>query len=398
MNFFNKYFLSPQKIESFSQSLKSSYQSSFQKIGRPIYAHLRTSAIEKNLSLLKKKLSGLSNVPKIWATVKSNAYGHGITRVLPALSDADGLAVLDLQEADLCRNSGWEKPIMVYGGIYSPEEIPILLSIPNIHLVISHLNQLIWLENYLTSAKPCTLWLRYHGDTRHYGFNDMDYQIAYNHANQLLLHNLIEGIGHFNHYACSNNSSSINKSANLFKNLIKRFPGEISIGSSATLLLYSKYCKEVDWVRPGLALYGASPIPEKTAKMFGLEPAMSLHSELINVQKISSGDKVGYGATFIAETDMKIGLVSCGYGDGYPRHATTGTPVIVGSKKTRLLGRVSMDTFAVDLSSNQEAEIGTPVTLWGTHELPIEEIAIASNTIAAEIFSQLSSHINVFTL
>ncbi len=399
MHFSNQHSLLPlQHVSSTLKNLRTKYNDKPWDMGRPIYACLKISAIKRNLFLLKEKLSEFPRVPRVWATVKSNAYGHGIVRILPALENADGLAVLDLQEAFLCRDSGWKKPIMVYGGAYSQEEIPLLLDIPNIHLVISHLAQLSWLKNYLTYSSSCTLWLRYHGDTHHYGFNEIEYQIAYKYANKLLSNDLINGIGHFNHYACSDNMHSIDKCANIFRELIKKFPGETSTGNSAILLNHSEYCRDIDWVRPGLALYGASPISTKTAKNFGLEPAMSLHSELINIRKISAGDKIGYGATFVAPTDMRIGLISCGYGDGYPRNAATGTPIIVGSKKTRLLGRVSMDISVVDLSTTPEAEIGMPVTLWGTHDLPAEEVAAASGTIAAELFTRLSPNVNVFTI
>ncbi|UOF93836.1 MAG: alanine racemase [Bordetella sp.] len=367
--------------------------------GRPLYAYLKKSAIEKNLSFLKEKLKGSSSHTKVWATVKANAYGHGLMKVLPALSQADGIAVLDLKEAIKCQNFGWNKPIMVYGGLYAPSEIPLLFKVPNIHLVISHLAQLDWLKNSpileSQTLTSCTLWLRYHGDTHHCGFNEIDYQDAYNRAAELLSKRLINGIGHFNHYACAENRKSINDSEITFNNLIKRLPGETSTGNSAALLLYPEHCKDTNWVRPGLALYGASPIPYLSAETLGLEPAMSLHSELIAIQYLSAGDKVGYGGTFIASKDMKIGLISCGYGDGYPRHASTGTPILVDSTKTQLLGKVSMDISVVDLTRIPKAKIGTPVTLWGTCDLPVEEVAAAAGTIAAELFTRLSTEVQI---
>ncbi|MCW0205606.1 MAG: alanine racemase, partial [Achromobacter sp.] len=206
---------------------------------------------------------------------------------------------------------------------------------------------------------------------------------------------VIGEVGHLNHYARADESDGIDAADAAFRHVIAGLPGPVSTSNSAALLRHGARAAGTQWVRPGLALYGASPFADLSAAQLDLRPAMSLHSQVVGIQRVHAGAGVGYSGAFLAPAAMAVGIVTCGYADGYPRHAPTGTPVVVDGVRTRLLGRVSMDMMAVDLGPVPHACIGAPVTLWGASGLAVEEVAASAGTIAAELLTGLSARVPV---
>lgn len=360
---------------------------------RPLHARIDADAVRHNLARLRAALPAGDGAPRLWATVKADAYGHGVARILPALRAADGLAVLHLTEARACRSMGWGGPILVYGGLYSPADA-LLLDSPRLHLVITHAAQLDWLAQAPLAQRPA-VWLRYAGDIHHTGFCAEDYGCAFEAARALARRGVIGEIGHLNHYARADEEDGIDAADAAFRAVIASLPGPVSTSNSAALLLHGARAAGTQWVRPGLALYGASPFADRSAAQLNLRPAMSLHSQIVGIQRVPAGAGVGYSGAFLAPVATTVGIVTCGYADGYPRHAPTGTPVIVDGVRTRLLGRVSMDMMAVDLAPVPRACIGAPVTLWGASGLAVEEVAASAGTIAAELLTGLSARVPV---
>lgn len=358
-----------------------------------VRAHIDVGAVAHNLAQVRQRLG--ANRPRIWATVKSDAYGHGLMRVLPALAAADGLAVQTLPEAHQCRAAGWAGPILVYGGLRGPDEAT-LLDLPGLHLVISHAAQLGWLQAAARPAHPPALWLRYAGDMRMGGFDDQDYAQAHERCVALQRQGHIADIGHMNHYAHAEDADGIAAVDARFRQAVAGRPGPVSTCNSAALLQHPEHAAQTDWVRPGILLYGVSPMPDSIdGPGLGLRPAMRLTARVHAVQTLPQGASLGYRAAFTAPAAMRVGLVGCGYADGYPRHAGTGTPVLVDGQPTRLLGRPTMDTLAVDLTHLETAGPGAPVVLWGDPQATAEAVAIAAGTIAAELLTGLTARVVV---
>jgi alanine racemase len=362
-------------------------------IARPLHARIDAGAVSHNLARLRAALPAGAGGPRLWATVKADAYGHGVARILPALRAADGLAVLHLNEARACRRFGWDGPILIYGGLYSPADT-LLLDTPDLHLVITHAAQLEWLAQAPLAERPA-VWLRYAGDIHHTGFSADDYRPAFDAASALARRGVIGEVGHLNHYARADEPDGVDAADAVFRHVIAGLPGPVSTSNSAALLRHGARAAGTQWVRPGLALYGASPFADRSAAQLDLRPAMSLHSQVVGIQRVRAGAGVGYSGAFLAPAAMAVGIVTCGYADGYPRHAPTGTPVVVDGVRTRLLGRVSMDMMAVDLGPVPHACIGAPVTLWGASDLAVEEVAASAGTIAAELLTGLSARVPV---
>ncbi|MFD4840262.1 alanine racemase [Achromobacter sp. NPDC058515] len=360
---------------------------------RPLHARIDADAVAHNLARLRAALPAGAGAPRLWATVKADAYGHGMARILPALRGADGLAVLHLNDALACRRMGWQGAILVYGGLYSPADA-LLVDAPGLHLVITHAAQLEWLAQAPLAHRPA-IWLRFAGDIHHTGFAADDYRAAFDAARALSRRGLTGEVGHLNHYARADEADGVGNADAVFRQVIAGLPGPVSTSNSAALLAHGARAADTQWVRPGLALYGASPFADRSAAQLDLRPAMSLHSQVVGIQRVKAGAGVGYSGAFVAPDAMRVGIVTCGYADGYPRHAITGTPVIVDGVRTRLLGRVSMDMMAVDLGPVPHACIGTPVTLWGAHGLAVEEVAASAGTIAADLLAGLNARVPV---
>lgn len=362
-----------------------------------VHANIYPASVAANIRLLRKGLPDGVKSPKFCATVKSDAYGHGVKNVLPGLSEANGLAVMQLTDAYDCHMAGWRKTIVVFGGMIDESEIG-MLDLPNLHLVIAHVDQLDWIAASPVALPHIFVWIRYRGDIGMTGFDDQDYGIAYQRCARLVAAGRIAGVGHLHHHASAEQDNGITVSHARFAAATQGLPGPRSTSNSATVLRHGAHASDDNWIRPGLVLFGASPLPHRTGQDLGLKPAMSLHSRIVGVRDLNKGERMGYNGNFTAPTAMRVGIVSCGYGDGYPRHAPTGTPVQVGPFMSRTLGTVTMDLMTVDLTGLPETAIGQSVSLWGTRELPAEAVASAIGTIAADLFTGLTRRVSFITV
>jgi alanine racemase len=357
-------------------------------MSRPLIARIDTAALAHNLGVAKQAAPD----SKILAVVKANAYGHGLTRTARALRGADGFAVLRLEEAMQLRSEGYSHPIVLLEGFFQPDELP---EIARLHLrpVIHRTDQADILINSMAKAKPgqrVDVLLKLNTGMNRLGINPkrLPETLA-----KLRAAPHIGSITLMTHFASADEiGDSVDRQHALFQEAVTGLGLPASLANSAAILRHPQ--THADWVRPGIMLYGASPFADQTGEEVGLLPAMTLESKLISVQFVRKGEGVGYGARYIAERDMKIGIVACGYADGYPRHADTGTPILVGDQITRTLGRVSMDMLNVDLTPVPTAHVGSNVTLWGVG-LPVELVANACGTISYELLTALAPRVPV---
>jgi len=367
---------------------------------RPIIAEISTAALKHNYAIAKATAPGA----KVFAVVKANAYGHGLQRVAKALCDADGFATLELDSAIQLRKHGIEAPILMLEGFFSDKEIEIFA---NYKLTTAIRD--VEAAKQLAAAnihQPLDVFLKFNTGMNRLGLSGpmqgFALELAATHKNfglvTLMTHfataDGVEGISaQMKRFAeIVEQAKPIFARSNVGKSAAKSFTQ--SVANSASLLRFQK--SHLDWVRPGIMLYGASPFENKTADALNLKPVMTLRSEIIGVQTLDKGDTVGYGATYIAQKKMRVGIVACGYADGYPRAAPgtnmRGTPVIVSGKRTRTIGRVSMDLLVVDLTDIPHAKIGAPVCLWG-EGLSADEVATAAGTISYELFCGVAARV-----
>jgi alanine racemase len=351
---------------------------------RPIRATISAAALAHNLAIARQH----AGAAKVWAVLKANAYGHGLLRAAQALSAADGYAVLDFVDALKLRSAGVDKPILMLEGYFRPEDIA-LLSRHRLTPVIHNIEQVEWLEKTPPEA-PIDVYLKVNSGMNRLGFAVDNVRLAWN---ALQNSPAVDKVTLMTHFADADGEGGIAGQLQWFNELTQPFEALRSVANSAALLRFPDETR-CDWVRPGIMLYGCSPFSFKSAEEIGLKPAMTLASEIIGVQHLQPGERVGYGFTYEAGQEMTIGVVACGYADGYPRHAPSGTPVLVAGQRTRTVGRVSMDLICVDISDIQEAYIGTPVTLWG-EGLPCDEVALSAGTVSYELLCALAPRVPV---
>ncbi len=364
--------------------------------GARILARVDTAAIAHNLDQVRRRISGATETrPRIWATVKADAYGHGIRHVVPALAGVDGLSVMYLADVQPCRDAGWQGPILVLGGVQDEAEAA-HLDQPGLHLVVSHPTQLDWLQQRPVHCPAPWVWLRYIGDLGCLGLDYDAYLAAYARCAGWLKHGDIAGIGHLQHYAVAHTPTGIAAAQARFQTLTTGLPGPRSTCNSAAMLCHPAHAAATDWVRPGRLLYGLSPLPDRDGTRLGLRPAMSLHARLAAIHEVAAGTPLGYNSTFIAPTAMRVGVVTCGYADGYPSHPPFGVPVMINGRLARGLGQVSMNTMLVDITQHPDAPLGAPVVLWGTAELPAEYVAAACGGIAPELHTGLTARVPIY--
>lgn len=368
---------------------------------RPISAVISLESLSHNLAVVAQRLNcavtGVHRaVPRIWAVIKANAYGHGIANALRGFARADGLAMLDLNEAVRCRDAGWDKPILLLEGFFEASDIAVVDQY-RLSLVVHCQDQL----DMLGSARvdhPIDALIKLNSGMNRLGFSQTNYQAAYQQALAAQQRGILGALGKMTHLACADDNPAITtRQIQLFNEMTGHLPGKVSVCNSAATLtpgLWAQVSGQGDqWVRPGICLYGASPFADKTATDLGLRPAMTLSARLIGVQTLAKGAGVGYGHTFIAPCAMRVGVVACGYADGYPRHASTGTPITVDGVLTRVLGRVSMDMLAVDLTPTPGAHVGTAVTLWGRGGPSVDDVARAAGTIGYELLCAVAPRV-----
>jgi len=366
----------------------------FDPMPRPIEALVHPAALAHNLGVARRHAGGA----RVWAVVKANAYGHGIERAFDGLKAADGFALLDLAEAERIRACGWRGPVLLLEGCFEPRDLE-LCSRLNLWHVVHCSEQIDWLAAHKTH-EPHRVFLKMNSGMNRLGFAPAAFRSAWARLNALPQ---VDEVSLMTHFSDADAPRGIAHQLATFAELTADLPGERSLSNSAALLRHGGHPGlHNDWVRAGILSYGSAPdFPERTIADWHLQPAMTLHSRLIATQQLQPGDTVGYGSRYSAERALRIGIVACGYADGYPRHAGTGTPVLVDGVRTTTVGRVSMDMLAVDLGPCPSAGIGSAVTLWGRGPggavLAIDEVAHAAGTIGYELMCAVAPRVPVRT-
>ncbi len=351
--------------------------------GRATRVSIDLGALRHNLSIAR----AAAPRSRIMAAIKANGYGHGLERVATALHGADAFGVACINEALALRMAGIEAPITLLEGFFHSDEIP-LLPAYQFEAVLHDTSQVEALERSPLSG-TVRVWIKVDTGMHRLGFAPGATRGIWRRLEAL---QGVEVVGFMTHLACADDRShpATAQQLTLFADTTQGLPGERAIANSAGVLGWPE--SHVDWVRPGVMLYGISPFLEGRGPEAKLRPAMTLHSELIAVNHIAKGEAVGYGATWRAPEALPVGVVAIGYGDGYPRHAPSGTPVLVNGQPMPLIGRVSMDMITVDLRGQPQACVGDPVVLWG-EGLPAEIIAERAGTIAYELLCGVTQRV-----
>jgi alanine racemase len=333
---------------------------------------------------------------RVWAVIKANAYGHGIEQVFEGLRGADGFALLDLEEAARVRKLGWRGPILLLEGVFEQRDLE-QCSRLNLWHTVHCQEQIQMLATHKTEV-PHRISLKMNSGMNRLGFSPTQYRAAWTRLNALPQ---VEEISLSTHFSDADGAKGIAEQMRIFDEVTQDLPGERSLANSAATLRHSVKAA-ADWVRPGIALYGSAPdFPEHTYVDWNLKPSMTLATKIIAIQSINTSSTVGYGSIFKAERPMTIGVVACGYADGYPRHCSTGTPVMVAGIRTRMVGRVSMDMITVDLEpviqAGVDVVLGSEAILWGRASngavLSIDEVAHAGGTVGYELMCALAQRV-----
>ncbi|SEH85877.1 alanine racemase [Pseudomonas asplenii] len=346
---------------------------------RPARALIDLQALRHNYRLARE-VSGA----KALAVVKADAYGHGAVRCAQALeAEADGFAVACIEEALELRAAGIRAPILLLEGFFEADELALIVQ-HDFWCVVHSLWQLEAIEQ-ATLGAPITVWLKLDTGMHRVGLHPDDYQAAYR---RLLASGKVAKIVLMSHFAradelgCKRSEEQVA----VFEAARQGLVAEVSLRNSPALLGWPKVPS--DWVRPGIMLFGSTPFEEAHPLAARLQPVMTLESKIISVRELPVGEPVGYGAKFVTPRPMRLGVVAMGYADGYPRHAPTGTPVLVAGQRSQLLGRVSMDMLSVDLTDIPQAGLGSTVELWGKNILA-SDVAARAETIPYQIFCNL---------
>lgn len=350
---------------------------------RPLIATIHPGALRHNLDRVRQ----CAPQSRILAVVKANAYGHGLERACSALAAADGFAVLGLGEALALRMQGWTQTILLLEGVFAAEEL-VLAAEHGIAVVVHHDRQIEMLA-HTALPRPLAVFLKMNSGMNRLGFAPENYRSA---LSRLQAMENVADITLMTHFATADEDGGIAEQLGVFNAATAGLGQARSLANSAAVLRHAS--SHADWVRPGIMLYGASPFADTSAAEFGLQPAMTLQSEIIAVQQLAPGQGVGYGQQFVAEQPTRLGVVACGYADGYPRHAPTGTPVAIAGRMTHTLGRVSMDMLCVDLTALPEANVGAPVELWG-RQVPVDDVARAAGTVGYELLCAVAPRVPV---
>ena len=372
---------------------------------RPIQATIHTDSLRHNLA----RVRAAAPDARVWAIVKANAYGHGIERVFEGLRGADGFALLDLDEAQRVRTLGWRGPILLLEGVFELRDLELCSRLDLWHTV--HCDEQIDMLATHKTHVPHRVFLKMNSGMNRLGFTPQRFRAAWTRLNALPQ---VDEISLMTHFSNADGAPGVATQMSTFAAVTRDLPGERSLSNSAAVLRHTVATSDAshrpdtwvasDWIRPGIALYGSAPdFPQHSARDWDLQPAMTLSSKIIAVQDLLPGDPVGYGSNFVADRALRIGVVACGYADGYPRACPTGTPVLVNGVRTRTVGRVSMDMITVDLTALASAGgaggFGSEVTLWGRgvqgHVLGIDEVAHSAATVGYELMCALAPRVPV---
>ena len=359
---------------------------------RPIQAIIHTAALRHNLGRVRRAAPDA----KVWGVVKANAYGHGIERAFDALRAADGFGLLDLQEGQRVRDLGWRGPILLLEGVFEARDLELCSRLNLWHAV--HCDEQIDMLAMHKTHQPHRVFLKMNSGMNRLGFTPQRYRAAWTRLDALPQ---VDEISLMTHFSDADGPQGIARQLRVFTDATRDLPGERTLANSAASLRFGdEAAVRGDWIRPGIAVYGSAPdFPDHDIAHWQLQPTMTLAARIIGVQQLAPGDTVGYGSSFRADAAMRIGVVACGYADGYPRHCSTGTPVLVDGVRTRMAGRVSMDMITVDLTPVPAAGMGSEVTLWGCSasgaELSIDEVAQAGGTVGYELMCALAARVPV---
>ncbi|WP_210542466.1 alanine racemase [Rhodoferax sp. PAMC 29310] len=372
---------------------------------RPILATIHPEGLRHNLGRARQAAPDA----RVWAIVKANAYGHGIERAFEGLRGADGFGLLDLDEAKRVRALGWRGPILLLEGVFELRDLELCSRLDLWHTVHCD-EQVDMLATHKTNV-PHRVFLKMNSGMNRLGFTPQRYRSAWTRLNALPQ---VDEISLMTHFSDADGATGVADQMATFASVTRDLPGERTVSNSAATLRFPISAAQAsahpdtlvasDWVRPGIAMYGSSPDhPEHNAAHWGLQPGMTLSAKIIATQDLQAGDSVGYGSSFTATQAMRIGVVACGYADGYPRICPTGTPVLVNGVRTRTVGRVSMDMITVDLDPLTKAGVpagfGSEVTLWGRAAngtvLCIDEVAACAGTVGYELMCRLAQRVPV---
>ncbi len=363
-------------------------------INRPILASIHTEAFRHNLNRVRE----LAPESKIWSVIKARAYGHSFDAALKGLASTDGFALLDIHDAVWLRERGWKGRILLLEGLFHENELVLTHELA-CDLVVHCEAQVEWLEKFkVNTHTPINVFLKMNTGMNRLGFKPDSYRTVFHRLHAIGYH-----MHHMTHFANADqvdHPPSVGAQLELFEETIAGLEGSTSLANSAAILWHRNALG--DWVRPGIMLYGASPTGLfSDIEHAHLKPVMQLSSEIIDIQALEKGERIGYGGRYEAPEAMRIGIIACGYADGYPRQAKDGTPVWVndGAKNgggiiCPIVGRVSMDMLTIDLRDAPNARIGSKVELWG-EKVPVDTVAQMSDTIGYELICALAPRVPV---
>jgi alanine racemase len=350
---------------------------------RPLKATINLDALKHNLGVARR----CAPRSRVFAVIKANAYGHGVTRAARALDAADGIALLEVDAAVRLRDGGYTKRVALLEGLFDLAELAAAAA-HDLTIVVHNQEQLQMLDTAPAGAR-LDVMLKINTGMNRLGFTP---RAAPSVRDILQKHRAVKQLTLMTHFATADDARGVAWQMDAFEQIAAGHGLERSVANSAAILRFPH--THAEWVRPGIMLYGCTPFADASAQVLGLRPVMTLASAIIAVQDLRPGERVGYAGTFEAPQSLRVGTVACGYADGYPRHAPTGTPVLVDGIRTRTVGRVSMDMLCVDLTGIPAARVGSPVVLWG-EGLPADEVAVAAGTVSYELLCALAPRVPV---
>lgn len=365
-------------------------------MSRRVWAEINLKALQNNLKLARSFLP----LSKTLAVIKADAYGHGIDQCAQALSEADAFGVAHVGEAMHLCSAGIVKPILLMEGVLDDDEME-LAARQGFWVAVGNAQQLKYVST-CKPEKPLNLWLKVNTGMNRLGVSVERAKEMYK---ELKAMTHVAEVVFMTHFACADDleSTATETQIKQFKNLVEGLDAQSSLANSAGIIAWNQQLRfsSQQWIRPGIMLYGSSSLKpgydsqgaeKQSAAEQKLQPVMTLLSKLMEIKTLEAGESVGYGATWTADKTTRIGVISIGYGDGYPRHAKNGTPVLLNGKRVPLVGRVSMDMITVDLSTQPDAKIGDLATLWG-RGLSVEEVASCADTISYELFCKVTPRV-----
>jgi alanine racemase len=352
-------------------------------MSRPVLATIDLAALAHNLAMTRRHAPAARTL----AVLKANAYGHGLARAARALAAADGFGLIELDSAVRLREGGYGRPIVLLEGVFEPSELPLIAR----HAIatVVHCREQIDMLKTLPAGAALDVFLKVNTGMNRLGFEPAAAPGA---LAALKREPSVRSITLMTHFATADEPRGVAWQMEVFEQALPETGLPRSLANSAAILRHPE--AHADWVRPGIMLYGCSPFAEGSGADLDLIPVMTLESRVIAVQRMRRGETLGYGGLFSADRDTRVGVIACGYADGYPRHAPTGTPVMVEGRLTRTLGRVSMDMLCADLSDIPGAGPGARAVLWGAG-VPVEQVAVASGTVGYQLLCALAPRVRV---